>query len=873
MKKLLIPIFLLITFYSSAQIVNIPDPAFKGFLVYYGYNGPHPLDANHDGEIQISEALDVDSLTMFFDPTVVDVTGIEAFTNLNYLELTTPSVTTYDFTGLNQLAYLSIYTADSLSSLILNGCDNLQTLFIHGARLITSLDLSGKANLRILDLMDVGLSSLNVQGCTGLFAVNFGHLPIRKIDVSNLPNLNYYLSYSSNLDSLDISNCPNLHKLLPYDLWNCSYFNFTGSTAIDTMWLPQMVGITSLDLSSLVNLSYLVGELAGFGSVVHLNLKNGRNTTLDPLFGSTSSALQYICADDFEVTYLLNLFANNASPVNVNSYCSFLPGGHYNTIQGTVTADLNNNGCDAGDPGIVNLPVQVDDNYGNSFFVNTHSTGDYSLFTNSGTFTVTPVFSNTYFTISPVSGNVLFDTLNSLIDTVDFCVNPNGVYNDLEVTLIPIGGARPGFPVDYYLSYKNYGTTTLSGNVQLNFDNSKMAFDNAYPSPDAQTTGQLSWNFSNIAPFQSGGAYLTLTLLPPPANNPGDTLSLLAVVNPITGDGTPGNNSFTLLQEVRSSFDPNDKECLEGAKLQIADIGKDLHYVVRFQNLGNDTAFNIVVADTLSDKLDWSTVEFINSSHPCLIKQTNNKLEFYFQDINLPWAAANELASRGYVAFKVKTKSTLVIGDSINNKASIYFDFNLPVVTNTAITIVSPTSQVPVKLEYFSVGKKNETNLLTWKAPSTHGTTGFDIERSADGIHFNKIGNITAGTQRCQLPFDFTDNKPVAGKNYYRLKITDADGISFYSKTLVIGNNKEDLEILAISNGPGNTIVYFNSTKQQTVQLKILAADGRIIYKSSSVIAAGNGQLDLGLRNLSHGIYSLMVNTSEGSAINKRFVK
>src|SRR5436190_20296355 len=135
---------------------------------------------------------------------------------------------------------------------------------------------------------------------------------------------------------------------MAFDLWNCSYFNFTGSTSIDTMYLPLLTGVTSLDLSSLVNLSYLEGE--GLGSVVHLNLKNGRNTTIDPLFAYYSSVLQYVCADDFEVTYLLNLFANSPYGVpNINSYCSFLPGGHYNTIQGTLTADLNNNGCDAGD--------------------------------------------------------------------------------------------------------------------------------------------------------------------------------------------------------------------------------------------------------------------------------------------------------------------------------------------------------------------------------------------------------------------------------------------------------------------------------------------------------------------------------------------
>ena len=119
------------------------------------------------------------------------------------------------------------------------------------------------------------------------------------------------------------------------------------------------------------------------------------------------------------------------------------------------------------------------------------------------------------------------------------------------------------------------------------------------------------------------------------------------------------------------------------------------------------------------------------------------------------------------------------------------------------------------------------------------------------------------------MPFNFTDNNPAAGKNYYRLKITDADAISFYSKTLVVGNNKAGLEITAVAN---NT-VYLNSNKQQSIEMKVIAADGKIVFADRKNIAAGNNQMNLQMKNVAKGIYTIVIYTNEGEMIIKRFVK
>ncbi|MES2849729.1 MAG: hypothetical protein V4685_11785 [Bacteroidota bacterium] len=188
---------------------------------------------------------------------------------------------------------------------------------------------------------------------------------------------------------------------------------------------------------------------------------------------------------------------------------------------------------------------------------------------------------------------------------------------------------------------------------------------------------------------------------------------------------------------------------------------------------------------------------------------------------------------------------------------------------NVNVTSSCSLFPVPVKLEYFSANKKENTNQLNWKASCTYGNAAFVIERSNDGIHFNSIGNINATALRCQLPFNFTDNNPVSGKNYYRLKITDSDGKSFYSKILVVGNSKAGIEIIAVAN---NT-VYFNSSKQQTVQLKLIASDGKEILSQKQNITSGNNSINLQIKNTAKGIYTLIVYTKEGETITKRFMQ
>jgi uncharacterized repeat protein (TIGR01451 family) len=119
--------------------------------------------------------------------------------------------------------------------------------------------------------------------------------------------------------------------------------------------------------------------------------------------------------------------------------------------------------------------------------------------------------------------------------------------------------------------------------------------------------------------------------------------------------------------------------------------GDWLTYTVHFQNTGNDTAYDVIVRDTLSSFVDANSFQFLASSHEKKIIQIKgNAVAFTFPNINLVDSATNPAGSQGWFQFKVKTKNTLLLLTNINNTAFIYFDFNPAIKTNTATTVVEP---------------------------------------------------------------------------------------------------------------------------------------------------------------------------------------
>ena len=364
-----------------------------------------------------------------------------------------------------------------------------------------------------------------------------------------------------------------------------------------------------------------------------------------------------------------------------------------NKIQGKITLDLNSNGCDSADLPIGDIMI-VSSNVQEDIATFSLQNGIYQFFPSLGDYTtsVTSSFPD-FYDVNPINHFSSFSTIG-IIDTANFCVTSNQTINDLNVSIYPLGDARPGFDATYQLLYHNVGTTQLNGTVSLEFNDTKLNFLTASEPTTSQNNNTLTFDFENLNPFGTRTIDLTFNVLPPPTVNIDDVLSFTATINPIAGDFTEDDNIFSFDQTVIGSYDPNDIRVLEGEEVLIENADQYLHYIIRFQNTGTASAINVRVENILDEKLDWNTMQLESYSHPNRVEiKDGNEVSFIFDGIYLPDSTTNEPASHGFIAYKIKPKSDIAIGDIISSTADIFFDFNEAVVTNTVMTeIVDPVS-------------------------------------------------------------------------------------------------------------------------------------------------------------------------------------
>ncbi len=149
--------------------------------------------------------------------------------------------------------------------------------------------------------------------------------------------------------------------------------------------------------------------------------------------------------------------------------------------------------------------------------------------------------------------------------------------------------------------------------------------------------------------------------------------------------------------EVVASCDPNDKTAVPvGTQAQhFIRANEVIEYKIRFQNTGTASALKVVVVDSLPAELDARTLEVGASSHPYRLEIYSGRIiHFVFDPIELPDSNANEVASHGFVEFRIAQQPDLPDGTVIENTVGIYFDFNAPVITNTAYHTIGYPFQV-----------------------------------------------------------------------------------------------------------------------------------------------------------------------------------
>lgn len=588
-------------------------------------------------------------------------------------------------------------------------------------------------NVQDLWLYDNELDVINISNVQGLKTLNVTDNSLAELDVSPFTLLEELLCINNQLTELDLSANINLQEL------DCSH-NAIASLTIEANGDLQILKCEFNDMTELI----LNNELVNFFGVecnnnllaeldvstiqatqffvtafsnelLYLNLKNGiENTTILDL--NDNAGLEFICVDNFssEIDYVETVLSDLGYVDCVfNSYCSFLPGGTYFDVTGSVKFDFDNNGCDPTDIDASFFEFDIT-NGTDSGTIITNQSGDYFIPVQMGTHMITPIFENPdYWNMNPSSLTVDFPTDPSPF-IQDFCITANGVHPDLEIEIIPVTAARPGFDATYRIFYKNKGNQLQSGEVLFSYNDELMDYISSYPVFDDQGTNLYSWNYIDLQPFESRTIDIVFNINTPtdtPPVNIDDVLEFFVTINPTANDETPEDNEIVFRQLVVGSFDPNDKRCLQGDFIEPDRVGEFVHYVIRFENTGTFPAENVVVKDIIdTSKFEIESLRPLNSSNDFVTRVNDNVVEYIFEGINLPF---QEGQNQGYLLFKIKTSPDLELGDVFTNKAEIYFDFNFPIETNTVETTVAELLGV----EDFDVDSKfilypNPTNTM-----------------------------------------------------------------------------------------------------------------------------------------------------------------
>ena len=448
-----------------------------------------------------------------------------------------------------------------------------------------------------------------------------------------------------------------------------------------------------------------------------------------------------------------------------------LLGQDYKFVQGKNKLDSDNNGCDLTDIPFSNLKMNISSPENTSGFI-TNNTGNYTITLKEGPHTITPVFENPdYFSVFPASLEVDFSSQVSPYNA-DFCITPKGIHRDLEVAILPLESARPGFDVKYKIVYTNKGNQQLSGSVSFDFMDSLVDVVSTNPDLSSQSENNLRWNFSNLSPLETREIYIVLNVNSPtemPSVNGGTLLKYFAKISSSETDENPANNTFSFEQIVVNSFDPNDKTCVEGSSILKTKVGDYVHYIIRFENTGTYAAQNIIVKDVIdSNKYDINTLSPLSGSHLFSTEIIDNqKVEFKFENINLPFDDAH---NDGYLAFKIKTRSTLVEGDTFGNSADIFFDYNSGITTNVPITTINKTLGIQdFPFNKYIVLYPNPVNDILKLNPDS------DIQLSTIQI-YNSLGQLVRVVSNADNIQDVDVSALVSG-NYF-IKVISNKGTS-----------------------------------------------------------------------------------------------
>ncbi|MEO8589715.1 MAG: hypothetical protein ABI432_10130 [Flavobacteriales bacterium] len=469
-----------------------------------------------------------------------------------------------------------------------------------------------------------------------------------------------------------------------------------GQVIIDS---PPLVGVIASNIDpacgGLANGSaeINVGYAGPYGPEVLVNGPNGNVyfdfPTYDPLYLNGLEAGSYLVLRTYATQYFPDpgcQFSDNFMIPDLGADCG--------SVSGRLYID-NNQNCvqNGGEPSVPYRVIEI--NPGPEYAI-TNGSGDYTRNLINGNFSLEPQGTGTDLypicpAVQPAPFTVNYD--NVILNLADSSLLP------LDLQLTAHGSvARPGFAHTIWGNVRNL-SAHISGAVTftVTFD-PQMNYVGASPTPTSVAGNVLTWDLPALIAFSRYDFIVHLMVPPDPGLIGLPFAHSLSASQPLA-ESTLVNNGEGLTGFFQGSYDPNDKvvHTSSGSSATQYFIGTDeyLDYTIRFQNTGTDTAFTVVVTDTLSEELDMPSFQQGVASHPFDVSfKPGRVVEWRFESILLPDSGTNESASHGLVNFRVRPMAPVLPGTLFVNNADIFFDFNPPIRTHDAIVVAEMSTGI-----------------------------------------------------------------------------------------------------------------------------------------------------------------------------------
>jgi uncharacterized repeat protein (TIGR01451 family) len=363
-------------------------------------------------------------------------------------------------------------------------------------------------------------------------------------------------------------------------------------------------------------------------------------------------------------------------------------------IKGVMYYDENANGLlDSNELGLSEGMVKV---LAGNVFAITGKDGAYTaLLTPAETNFVSASYNNPYVeSITPSQYEVVAPQAGFVFADYHFAVRFRPAY-DLE-SYITSTTHRPGFSSTVTAIIANRTISEYSNATLKLYCPASLTKVATYPTANRIENDTIYWENISLEQFKS--KKFELVVYNSPLIPLGTELVCFSKAESSEVDETPLNNTFEYKTTVRGSYDPNDKLVNVPTILPNYSPDTELIYTIRFQNTGTDTAFNVIVRDSILSTLNPESIRTISSSHDYVMEyNSNGVVDFNFYNIQLPDSNVNEPLSHGYIMLALQPQANLPLGTEILNGASIYFDFNEPIITNLALTAVNANVSTTIR--------------------------------------------------------------------------------------------------------------------------------------------------------------------------------